>query len=307
MSLTYLWGSRNIPRWLALLVAIMGGMGVFPLAGEGQTARRGALDVRVMVGEITDKRTTGQFFSECEVQLKVIGDAVAESLGVRTVRVRSAVDDTGRDLLRADEDKPSSDSVGDEPKGSVEKKVTLKNPARSAKFIRLLEGEVELFQPTAANGGVVVDKKFMARPNQPLLLPALKKWNVQVTYFTKEGLEAKKKQLEQQQEAGTKDTGEKFGKALAEAFGSIFSGMMDDSEDSLRFVIEDPDGRVAGLRFRDAKGKAIDVHSRSSSRAFHSYSLEGGVPPADTQLYVYLATPESLKVVPFKLENIPLP
>ena len=82
---------------------------------------------------------------------------------------------------------------------------------------------------------------------------------------------------------------------------------MDDSEVSLRFVIEDPDGRVAGLAFRDSGGKSIHIQSRCSSGAFHSYGLEGGTPPADTQLAIYLATPETLRIVPFKLENIPLP
>ena len=30
-------------------------------------------------------------------------------------------------------------------------------------------------------------------------------------------------------------------------------------------------------------------------------------PPADTQLLIHLATPESIQTFPFKVENIPLP
>ncbi|MBI4470615.1 MAG: hypothetical protein HY650_14970 [Acidobacteria bacterium] len=276
--------------------------------GQTRTAPRAAPDVRVLVGDVTDKRTTGQFFAECEVELKIIGDAVADSMGLRAVRVLSAVDDTGRDLIKEDEDSSSSGSMNEEAKSSLEKTIKLKNPARGAKFIESIKGEVELLQPTVANGGVVVEKNFMARANQPLSSPGLKKWKLQVTYFTKEGFEVKKKQYEQQKEAEKSDAGGQFGKALAEAFGSIFSGFADDNdENSLRFVIDDPDGRLAGLYFRDGKGRAIDSRSHSRSGTFHSYSLEGGIPPPDSQLIIYVATPESLKVVPFKVDRIPLP
>jgi hypothetical protein len=37
-----------------------------------------------------------------------------------------------------------------------------------------------------------------------------------------------------------------------------------------------------------------------------SYDFEL-LPPADTQLMIYVATPEATQSFPFKLENIPLP
>jgi len=293
-------------RVVTIFWALVGVLCLAAAQGTAPKAQR-APDVRVMVGDITDKRTTGDFPGECEIHLKIIGDAIADSLGVRAVHVRSVVDDTGRDLMKTEEESSSSDSIGEESKTSVEKTVTVKNPSRSAKFIRSLEGVVELFQPTAANGGVVIEKRFMARPNQPLASPALKKWNVEVTYFTREGFEAKKKEFEKLQESETSDAAEKFGKALAEVFGSILGGMMGDDENSLRFVINDPDGRVLDLAFKDAKGKPIKIESSLTSGPLRSIGLEGGVPPPDTQLVIYLATPDSIKTVPFKLENIPLP
>ncbi len=30
-------------------------------------------------------------------------------------------------------------------------------------------------------------------------------------------------------------------------------------------------------------------------------------PPADAQLMIHVATPEAIQIIPFKLENIPLP
>jgi hypothetical protein len=290
----------SIIRWAALLCFWAGGLCFFH--APGTDAQRGAPDVRVKVGDITDKRTTGQFFAECEIELQVIGDTVAESAGLRAIRIKTAVDDTGRDLLKEEEESPSFDEINTEQKTSIEKTVKLKNPARSAKFIKLIEGEVELFQPTAANGGVVVEKRFMTRVNAPLQSATLKKWNVQITYMTKEGIEAKKKEIEKKQEAG-----EKIGEAFAQLFQGIFGGMTSDDANSLQFVIEDPDGRFVDLKFQDAKGKPIDTQGRFRSGPLYGYSFGEALPGPDAQLVIYLATPTSLKAVPFKVENIPLP
>jgi hypothetical protein len=258
-----LWGTRSIMRLVVVLWAWAGSLCLTIVSSNVPGDGRGAPDVGVMIGDITDNRTTGQFFGECEIQLKIIGDAVAESAGLHAIRIKSAVDDTGRDLLKEDESSPSLDGVSTEQKTGIEKTVKLKNPARSAKFIKLLDGEVELFQPTPANGGVIIEKRFMARANEPLPSPALKKWNVRITYMTKEGLEAKKKEIEKKQEAG-----EKIG---------------------------------------DGQGKPIETNSRTRSGPLVAYGFSEALPGPEAQLVIYLATPASLKVVPFKVENIPLP
>ncbi|MDW8241195.1 MAG: hypothetical protein RMM98_16450 [Acidobacteriota bacterium] len=292
--------TKSIRRLGAFLCAWVGGLCL--VIAPSTDAQHGAPDVRVMVGDITDKRTTGQFFAECEVELKIIGDVVAESAGLRAIRIKSASDDTGRDLLKEDKASPPLEGISTEQKTSLEKTIKLKNPARSAKFIKLLEGEVELFQPTQANGGVIIEKRFMARANEPLQSPALKQWNVQITYMTQEGLEAKKKEIEKKQEAG-----EKIAEAFAQLVQGIFGGMMSADENSLYFVIEDPDGRVVDLAFQNGQGKPIETHSRTRSGALVAYGFSEAVPGPDAQLVIYLATPASLKIVPFKVENIPLP
>jgi hypothetical protein len=307
MMATFRYRPKSLVKFALLLCVLIGSVCVAIAARGPASAQRSAPDVRVLVGDITDKRTTGQFFAECEVELKIIGDTVADSLGLRAVRIRSAVDDTGRDLKKEEEESSSSGDISTEPKLSFQTTVKLKNPARSAKFIKSLEGDVELFQPTPANGGLIVEKRFMARPNVPLTSPGLKKWNVRITYMTKEGLEAKKKELEEQREKAMEGAGEKMGEAFAELFQGLFGGMMSDDENSLHFVIEDPDARVLSLAFRDAKGKPIESNSRMRSGPLHSYGFAGDLPGPDAQLVIYLATPESLKVVPFKLDNIPLP
>ncbi|MBA3845866.1 MAG: hypothetical protein H0X45_04400, partial [Planctomycetes bacterium] len=76
-------------RRIALLVAI---------AMANVIAADAADEVQITVGDVVDSRTTGKFFANCKVELKPIGDAVAEASGLR-VRVTAAIDDTGRDLI----------------------------------------------------------------------------------------------------------------------------------------------------------------------------------------------------------------
>ena len=59
-------------RYLSWLLAFI------CLAG---TASADAIDVRVSVSEVSDRRSTGQFFNNLEVKLKLTGDDAAEIKG----------------------------------------------------------------------------------------------------------------------------------------------------------------------------------------------------------------------------------
>jgi hypothetical protein len=264
-----------------------------------------AQDVRVALGDITDKRTTGKFFAECEVELRFTGDALADSFGIRAIRVKTATDDTGRDLKPKEKKGGSFFRANKSGDSTLEKKVTLRNPSRTAKTIKLLEGEAEVFSPTAANGGIVIIKDFMKQPGQLLAAPAMQPAGIKFTYVTKEVAAAmKKKQAEELKQTARKEAGE-FGEAMVEAFGELF-GSMGDSANSLQFFIDDPNDRLVEIEFQDSKGKVIKTHGRMSSDKMHSYNFSR-LPGPDAQLIVYLATPAATKIVPFKLEAIPLP
>ena len=45
-----------------------------------------AADIRISVGEVKDSRTTGQFFSELELKLKLTGDDVPAIRGVKEAK-----------------------------------------------------------------------------------------------------------------------------------------------------------------------------------------------------------------------------
>jgi len=155
-----------------------------------------AADALVSVGEVTDKRTTGQFFAECEVVLKITGDAVADSLGIREVKITKAIDDTGRDLIKESNQISTFFNANEENKNTLDKKIILKNPSRKAQVITSLEGEIELLNPSKENGSLVVGEGFISNPGEPIAATDLDGQNVQIIYLTKESYEAKKKEFE---------------------------------------------------------------------------------------------------------------
>jgi hypothetical protein len=276
----------------------------FALALHAQNASKQLVPVKVSIGDITDNRTTGSFNSECKLELKFTGDAATDAASVRQVRVKRAVDELGRDLTRNE----TSDSFGSssfgQRSGVLKTELRLHNPSRNATVIKLVEGEVELFNPTLANGGILTTKDILKHPAEPVQNAAFKKYGIELMYLTKESYEAKKKQLEAQQK---NEAGGQLGEAFGELFKGMFGGMMSsDSKNSVKLYVKDPEKRVIEVEFQDANGKPLPHGNSWSSGEMRQVEFKSP-PPADTQLMVRLATPEALQTFPFKAENVPLP
>lgn len=276
-----------------------------PLALCAQPAARPLTPVNATVSEVTDNRTTGSFKSECKIELKFTGDAAADAASVRQVHLKKAVDELGRDLIPADDADSfhaGLGSLGSGRSGVLKTELTLRNPSRNATVIKVIEGDVELFSPTKANGGILVIQDILKHPAEPVQNDTLKKFGIQLMYLTKESYEAKKRELEQQDKSGGA-----VGQAFADLFKGMFSGMMSSSSgNSLTFFVKDPDKRVLGLECLDATGKPLKRNGSWSSNEMVNQQFENP-PPVDTQLLIHLATPEAIQLVPFKIENIPLP
>ncbi|HEV2392835.1 MAG TPA: hypothetical protein VG146_10790 [Verrucomicrobiae bacterium] len=276
-----------------------------PVSADAQSRDKSQTPLRASVGEVSDNRTTGAFNSECKIELKFTGDPAADAGSVRRVRVTEATDELGRDLIIKNEDELSSASFNSgHSSGALKTDVKLRNPSRNATTIKIIKGEVELFNPTEANGGLLTIKNVLQHPAEPIRNPGLAKLGIQVMYLTKETYEAKKKEIDQ------KAAGDPAGQKLAEAFGGLFKGMfggmMSDSKNSIQLYIQDPQKRVMDLKFIDGQGKPLKSRERWSSGDFNTTGLDAP-PPQDTQLVIQLATPESVKSYPFVVENIPLP
>jgi hypothetical protein len=258
--------------------------------------------IQVNVGDVTDNRTTGAFASECKVELKFTGDAAANAQSVRRVLLAGATDTTGRDLIPKSEDQASPQLMGfGQSSGALSTEVKLRNPSRNATAIKILKGNVELFNPTEANGGLLTINNILQHPAEPVQNPALAKYHIQLIYLTKAAYNAKKKEIESQPN-GNPQLGEAFG----QLFKGMFGGMMSDSKNSIQLYINDPEKRIIDLKFVDGQGNPLKSNGSWSTDSFKSTSFESA-PPPDTQLNIQLATPEALKTYSFQVENIALP
>jgi hypothetical protein len=263
-----------------------------------------AQTINVAVGEVSDNRTTGAFFSECKLELKFTGDAASDAAAVRRVRVKKAIDELGRDLSRSDSEESFHSFNSGQRNGVLKTELRLRNPSRNAGTIKIVDGEVELFSPTAANGGVLTIKDILKHPAEPVQTEALKKYGVELIYLTKESYEAKKKQIQDQKKS---DADGKLGEAFGELFKGMFGGMMaSDSKNSVKLYVKDPEKRVVDVEFQDASGNALKTGNSWSMGELRQIEFKSA-PPADTQLLIHLATPEALQTFAFKVENVPLP
>jgi hypothetical protein len=280
---------------LAILLAL-------PVTAIAQTEQKPAPPIQVNVGDVTDNRSTGTFNSECKVELKFTGDAAADAQSVRRVQLTEATDTTGRDLIPKDDGEHSSHSFGfGQSGGALSTEVQLRNPSRNATAIKIMKGQAELFNPTAANGGLLTVTNILQHPAEPVKYPALAKYNIQLIYLTKEAYDAKKKEIESQQNGG-----QKLGEAFGQLFTGMFSGMVSDSKNSIQLYVKDPDKRIIDLKFVDGQGNPLKSSQSWSSDDFRSTDFDSP-PPPDTRVNIQLATPESLKTFSFQAENIALP
>ena len=278
---------------LAIFLAI-------PIAANAQ--EKSAPPIQVNTGDVTDNRTTSAFNSECKVELKFTGDAAADAQSVRRVQLTEATDTTGRDLIPKGNDENSPRPFGfGQSSGALSTEVKLRNPSRNATAIKILKGQVELFNPTEANGGLLTIKGILQHPAEPVQNPALAKYHIQLMYLTKAAYNAKKKEIESQQNGD-----QKLGEAFGQLFKGMFGGMVSDSKDSIQLYIGDPDKRIIDLKFVDGQGNPLKSNQSWSTDSFRSTSFESP-PPPDAQLKIQLATPESLKTYSFQVENIALP
>lgn len=262
-------------------------------------------ELHVTVSEITDKRTTGKFFAECEVKLKIMGDPVADVMGARITKLMKAVDSTDRNLLK-DEEREIGDLTHHTNQTSVmEVTIKLRNPSRNAATIKTLEGELELIRPTLENGGKIVVADFQSNAGEPIATSQLQPWNVEVIHLTKEGFEKMKGEMEKEKKS-MDAAAEKMGEAFGELFMGVFNIEPSDDENALQFYIKDPDKHIVNLGFTDQNAKTMKSTSRSTAGNIQTYTFKDK-PSKDWRLVISLSTPTSTRTRSFKVENIPLP
>ncbi|HSE98984.1 MAG TPA: hypothetical protein VLD57_12020, partial [Blastocatellia bacterium] len=147
----------------------------------------------------------------------------------------------------------------------------------------------------------------------PISAPALKAAGIEITMWTKEQFEARRKaeeeRLKKEQKAEAGNLGEALGEALVKAFGGLFGSLDSLSPNSIAFQIKDPQSKLVGIEFQDAKGAVISgsrFTSGSSKDQTRVHDFDEKLPET-TKVKLYVLTPRSIVKTPFKLNNVPLP
>ncbi len=229
--------------------------------------------VTVTVGEISDRRTTGEHFNGMEVKFKIAGPELAGCKGAR-VTIKESADDAGKPVkMQKRFGKEGGFEKLEKPFGGFDKpkdnefeiKLELENPARAAKTLKLA-GSLDLLVP-ANDPASIITASPAKEAGTPLANAAIKEAGAEIT------LEA-------------------------------------PSADGLGYKIKDPGNKIAAVEFCSVDGKPLATNgtSRSSFGGSSSVSISfRDKPPADAVAKIYLLTEKSVLSVPLKLDAVTLP
>jgi len=242
----------------------------------------------------------------CDLRLKFTGGQLTNALGIRKLWINRAEDDSGQTVnVRYDkwaygystcQFDALPPAMGDGR--YVRKFVPLIFQTRNPKMIRTLVGEAELINPCATNGGMVMIKDFMSRAGESFDLLPLSRNHVKLSYLGPVNYAASRLDFVETNLVN------EHGDLLPEEFPA-------NIKNSLQFSLDDPDHTVIApwgcedINLLDGQGQELDAVSVMTSGKYRVYRFKT-LPPTETQLQLYLAVPESLQRVPFKIEGIPL-
>jgi hypothetical protein len=222
------------------------------------------------------------------LNLTFFGGPIPKSAGIRRIKLLQATDESGNPIQLT----PWSATHGLKPveysRSPARAQTTLFLGAlTNATTLKSLEGEVEVFNPTAENGGTLVLSNLLAFSGKPLPLPAAAAPATKIHF------------------AGPVDFGEQEA-ALRSTAGIVSQGgVITNPTNSLRFEIENSEAYFVRLEFRDPDGGAIHPVKTLRSGNIVIYNFREA-PGADWQLVLYLATPEAMRTFPFRAENVPV-
>lgn len=268
--------------------------------------------VRVLPGDIKDNRTTAGFFAGLEIELKVLGDILADAKAIR-LSVASAADETGRDIFSEKESRTEFKELDESEQNAARLSIKLKNPARQAMTVREISGEVEVFVPRRDPSSTVTVNNVQKTTGSPIVSPALKSAGIEVTLWTKQQYEARRKAEEEKvkaQKAKTPaDAGEAIGEALTKIFGGLMRSFEELGEHSVAIQIKDPQSKLVGIEFQDARGSRIGGGRMSFGGAEDQtriYDFNEKLPDT-ARVRFYVLTAKAVVKAPFKLRDVPLP
>jgi hypothetical protein len=270
-----------------------------PLPRGAPTTIADLPSLRVAVAQLSESRSS-QGSGSTNLNLTIAGEGLPPGATVRQVNVTKAVDNTDKPLPPGRSSggrggmsmSISMSSMMSGPGGMAQPMRATANlgvAPRSAESIKYVEGTIEVFVPAEANGSMI------RIPNIKSLLG-----RVEDTTLAKYGIVF--------HFLGDKAS-EDEAKALMAGSGSSSRAPM-DLVTGFGYYFRDPSNMLAGVQLLDGKGAPVQLSGGGggggSNGSLMSYSLRAPLAD-DTQLVIYVAVPEALKTVPFRVEDIALP
>jgi hypothetical protein len=285
---------------------------VAPLAmpGAGTASEPPAPATRASIVSLGDVRG-GSAFSRLEIEVEFPDFPAAEVAAAR-LHVRKAVDDTGRDLVPEEDRKAPLEPIRqgrsagpDEKPAPAVVQMKLRNPARKAKQLAEVSGEIELYLPARDPNAVAIIPNIPAWAGKRLESPAFAASKVRIAMLTTEQLEAEKKREAEKRKEEARKHGV-LGEMLEPLASAFLQAFFTPEAGDVVLMVEDPDGRVVQMALLDAAGED-QTTGRMQQQGLNVLSSSRRGPGPDWSLEVRLKTPKTQVLRSFTLKDVRLP
>ncbi|HEU5161797.1 MAG TPA: hypothetical protein VFV54_01505 [Thermoanaerobaculia bacterium] len=262
----------------------------------------------VTVRQVNDRRSKG-FFSELTLALELPKLKSAEVAASR-VFVKSAADDAGGDLVDHEASEPQFEwnpraAMKDAPPMPAMVSVKLKNPARKARKVSAVSGEIELYLPGKDPNSIAEIPKFVTMGGKVLGHKALKANGVEIAMLSEAQIETERSKRVEAKKKEYAEMGYE-GEDLENAVRSATEGLLAVEENELLVRIKDPEKRIQEISYVDSAGEVKMVSTRDEEGVV-LLSTWGGTPQPDWAIRVSMRTPKNVVRYAFALTDVPLP
>ena len=260
----------------------------------------GAKPLSVEVRLLQETRSTEPALEELIVNLKVVGDLLS---GTRAVHARiDKASSGGRNLIDREKYDPGFEAITPGVGMRYDLRVYLRAPARTAKKIEEISGELELFTPKNDEAATIT-REVSKILGAPLEAEGLKAAGLKVLVWDKARFETYQAASKEKQLAVAKSDG--FDAKAFERLARSFDGTYGKGDYNLALSIDGSIEKIVDIEFENVKGQKINSNALiSRNMRIQKFNTKL---PADARIKITVATPKSLVKVPFALKNVPLP
>ena len=254
----------------------------------------------VVADGATDFRKAGDAagLNSLGITLKITADEVARARSVMAT-VTSAVDERGQSLMDIDSSLMIWRDLGrSADKGTVSGYLDLKSPARADKKVREITGRVEFYDPARDPRSIVTIADIGAHIGQTLTDPTLKAAGLEFIYLDKAHLGLTKKRATKPATAGPSKVDKDIEQFLVAA--------LNEDKTTLALISKNSTGRLVDIEIETAQGQLLKNRLASITPELLTYQYREEIPKG-ARLKIYVATPQSVTKIPFKLSDVPLP